>query len=329
MCGLAVDQSSRRSLFRCGAGNGAAVTRKGTSSTPKRVPTSTLADSESVRRLSSPSITSEASIALDEELTTAVFEHEHAVERALRVADRIAEQVANKSADPTIISAVDSVPQTGVTSEGSGVVAATGSSVLLHVYDVSHGAFIQLLNMMLANKSSPVKCGGIFHVGVEVYGKEWVFGYCKYGSGVSPMEPRTHPDHHFRETVEMPATGRTKSQLCAILRNLMEVYQGDSYNLFSNNCCHFADDLCRQMGSGPIPVWVYRLAGIGNIASGVVDNLSGRSGCLHLSRSLSSDNAFTSLAGPSMPQGDAPPPSPTIAVLPPSAAVGSLLRGTS
>jgi hypothetical protein len=215
------------------------------------------------------------------------------------------------------------------------LVEINGSPVRLHIYDVSQKSYIQWLNAVLAHRYSPVKCGGIFHVGVEVYGKEWIFGHCKYGTGVSAIEPCSHPDHHFRETVTLNETKFSKAEVGSILRDLMDNYQGESYNLFTRNCCHFADDFCQQVGSGPIPRWVYRLAGLGSAASYLVDNLSGeRTNFLHLSRSLSTAQKDASFrTGLTAPVGDfcpAPlPRSPTAAALPPSVAVGMLLRGTS
>lgn len=54
---------------------------------------------------------------------------------------------------------------------------AKGMPVLVHVYDVSQGPAIQHINQVFAHRSFPVKFGGVFHVGVEVNGLEWCYGF--------------------------------------------------------------------------------------------------------------------------------------------------------
>ncbi|CAJ1368939.1 unnamed protein product, partial [Effrenium voratum] len=88
--------------------------------------------------------------------------------------------------------------------------AAKGLPVLLHVYDVSQEESIQKLNKVLAHKHFPLKFGGVFHAGVEVNGLEWCFGFSASEThpGVCCVEPKSHPQHHYRQTVEMGYTRR-------------------------------------------------------------------------------------------------------------------------
>eukprot|EP00930_Biecheleria_cincta_P085412 TRINITY_DN74801_c0_g1_i1.p1 TRINITY_DN74801_c0_g1~~TRINITY_DN74801_c0_g1_i1.p1 ORF type:complete len:446 (-),score=102.46 TRINITY_DN74801_c0_g1_i1:14-1315(-) len=137
--------------------------------------------------------------------------------------------------------------------------------VRVHVYDVSQEESIQKINRILAHKSSPLKLGGVFHAGVEVNGLEWSFGFSASEThpGVSCVEPKTHPQHHYRQTVNMGKTKATAEDIADIIHNLLEEYPGDDYDLLRRNCCHFADDMCRRLGVGGIPSWVIRLARIG------------------------------------------------------------------
>lgn len=137
--------------------------------------------------------------------------------------------------------------------------------VRVHVYDVSQEESIQKINRILAHKSSPLKIGGVFHAGVEVNGLEWSFGFSASEShpGVSCVEPKTHPQHHYRQTVKMGKTKVSPEDIADIIAQMLEEYPGDDYDLLRRNCCHFADDFCRRLGVGGIPGWVIRLARIG------------------------------------------------------------------
>eukprot|EP00439_Symbiodinium_sp_Y106_P023552 s2722_g2.t2 len=125
-----------------------------------------------------------------------------------------------------------------------------GLPVFLHVYDVSQEEGIQKINRVLAHKHSPLKFGGVFHAGVEVNGLEWCFGYSgsETHPGVACVEPRGHPQHHYRQTVAMGYTRLSGEE---------------DYDLLRRNCCHFADDFARRLGVGGIPGWVMRLAKVG------------------------------------------------------------------
>jgi hypothetical protein len=160
-----------------------------------------------------------------------------------------------------------------------------GSPVLLHVYDVSEHAYVQWVNVMFAHRWSPLKFGGFFHVGVEVYGVEWTFGYCTTGAGVALNEPRKHPGHHFRETLPVGRTTLSRKDVETLMATLAGEYPGMSYSLLRKNCCHFAEDLIGRMGLGPIPAWVHRLASIGDQTAGVAETVLERAGIQHLSRS--------------------------------------------
>lgn len=50
---------------------------------------------------------------------------------------------------------------------------------------------------------------------------------------------------------------------------MREVWQGTGYDVLTRNCCHFSDELSRQLGVGPLPLWTMSLAGAGAAARGV------------------------------------------------------------
>lgn len=140
-----------------------------------------------------------------------------------------------------------------------------GHTVYIHVYDVSQEEGIQKLNKVLAHASSPLKFGGVFHAGVEVNGLEWSFAYQPHTTryGVECNHPKSHPQHHFRQTIKMGSTRCSDEEITTIMAQMVEEYPGNDYDLLRRNCCHFADDLCHRLGVGSIPSWIYRLARIG------------------------------------------------------------------
>eukprot|EP00929_Paragymnodinium_shiwhaense_P080503 TRINITY_DN41996_c0_g1_i1.p1 TRINITY_DN41996_c0_g1~~TRINITY_DN41996_c0_g1_i1.p1 ORF type:complete len:405 (+),score=76.84 TRINITY_DN41996_c0_g1_i1:171-1385(+) len=156
-------------------------------------------------------------------------------------------------------------------SKQSAGAAEAGLLVKIHIYDVSQEDGIRKLNRILAHKKSPIKLGGVFHAGVEVNGLEWSYGFSDMESrpGISCVEPTSHPQHRYRQTVTMRCTNIPPEDIADIISSLIEEYPGHDYDLLRRNCCHFADDFCKRLGVGSLPGWVYRLARIG----ATVDNL--------------------------------------------------------
>lgn len=141
-----------------------------------------------------------------------------------------------------------------------------GAPVLLHVYDLSEDWRVQNLNKVLAHKWSPMKLGGLFHAGVEVNGLEWSFGMhgadAGSATGVHCVPPRSHPAHHFRQTVSLGRSCLADESINCVLSDLVEEYTVDKYDVLRLNCCDFAEDMCERLGV-EFPTWVHRLAHIG------------------------------------------------------------------
>jgi len=140
--------------------------------------------------------------------------------------------------------------------------AQQGVEVYLNVYDVSHSDALHNVNDVLASTYSPVKFGGIFHVGVEIFNAEWNYGYSKRGSGVNWVVPRNDRQHRFKQQVRLPNSLLTPDQIDEVITRLHKDYCGTKYNVIENNCCHFAEDLCQRLGVGSIPAWVGRAGNI-------------------------------------------------------------------
>jgi hypothetical protein len=78
--------------------------------------------------------------------------------------------------------------------------------------------------------------------------------------------------HHFREVVFMPdntllaASDRClldQREVRQVCEDLKPMWPGSRYDLVHCNCCHFADELCKTLGMGPLPLWINRAAKIG------------------------------------------------------------------
>lgn len=153
----------------------------------------------------------------------------------------------------------------GAKANGSSVCSASASpgsggiDVELNIYDVTHGNVIHSINELFAHSMSPLKLGGVFHVGVKVMNIEWAYGWKGSGTGVLPGQPKSEQHHRFRETVHLAKTKLSEREIGVVIRRLAREYQGCDYSLIERNCCHFAEDLCHKLGVGSIPAWVHRL----------------------------------------------------------------------
>jgi len=133
------------------------------------------------------------------------------------------------------------------------------ATVLVHVYDVGDEEIIKKVNR-ISTVSDQVLIGGVFHAGVEVFGREWGFGATEdEGSGVCYMPPRCNRQHTYRATVIMSPTKLSESEVDTLTQRLAGEWLGSSYDLIHRNCCDFANALCEELGVGRIPGWIDRL----------------------------------------------------------------------
>eukprot|EP00930_Biecheleria_cincta_P053423 TRINITY_DN38925_c0_g1_i1.p1 TRINITY_DN38925_c0_g1~~TRINITY_DN38925_c0_g1_i1.p1 ORF type:complete len:272 (-),score=59.21 TRINITY_DN38925_c0_g1_i1:115-897(-) len=132
------------------------------------------------------------------------------------------------------------------------------ATVTLHIYDVTGSAAVREMNKLLLAVGT-----GAFHGGVEVYGKEWSYGYADEGSGVFCCTPMACEGHQYRESVVIGETAMSPQEVGQVLEQLMEAWPGNEYDLLRRNCVLFSDELCVQLGVGNIPRWVKNLAGAG------------------------------------------------------------------
>jgi len=139
--------------------------------------------------------------------------------------------------------------------------------VFLNIYDVTHDGAIQKINGIFAHSMSPMKLGGVFHVGIQVLDQEWAYGWTKTGSGITRGEPRCELQHRFRETVALSPTKLSSFEIEKVIQKLCLMYRGRDYHMIERNCCHFAEDFCQLLGVESLPAWVQRM---GQVCEGLM-----------------------------------------------------------
>eukprot|EP00927_Polykrikos_kofoidii_P081221 TRINITY_DN78428_c0_g1_i1.p1 TRINITY_DN78428_c0_g1~~TRINITY_DN78428_c0_g1_i1.p1 ORF type:complete len:307 (-),score=22.84 TRINITY_DN78428_c0_g1_i1:307-1164(-) len=165
------------------------------------------------------------------------------------------------STQKTVPSVVDPVI-TGATKRTSG----HGFPVLLHVYDLGPVSKILLNSWASHQKDSKL---GAFHCGVEVLGIEWSYqalSGCRGDgdsatTGITWHQPRSHPRHVFRETVELGTSPLHVSEISKLLDDLSKTWLARAYHFITHNCTDFAHHFCETLlAPNPFPPWVHGLA---------------------------------------------------------------------
>jgi len=114
----------------------------------------------------------------------------------------------------------------------------------LHIYEVAElsGGFHTLLTSFGT---------GAFHVGVEVYGKEW--SYCNdplpgSGTGLDVLNvPKNHPTHQYQETISLGATSLSPGEVKSLIKELELEWKAVDYNALRRNCVTFAEKFCSRL----------------------------------------------------------------------------------
>eukprot|EP00746_Dinoflagellata_sp_MGD_P012098 gnl/MRDRNA2_/MRDRNA2_125624_c0_seq1.p1 gnl/MRDRNA2_/MRDRNA2_125624_c0~~gnl/MRDRNA2_/MRDRNA2_125624_c0_seq1.p1 ORF type:complete len:390 (+),score=96.58 gnl/MRDRNA2_/MRDRNA2_125624_c0_seq1:84-1253(+) len=187
-------------------------------------------------------------------------------------------QDAEENSSTTALSQLDDYP---LSSQEDGVVR-------LNVYDLFES--VSSINSVLDESFGT----GAFHVGVEVYGVEYMYSgvteetaadkaWKMLGyeveikeedrapvSGVLWHLPRQHEVHVYKETIVMGKTQYSMFGVDRIVQELELEYTREAYSLIRNNCVHFANGMCMRLGVGEIPP---RLHGASSSISNGLDSM--------------------------------------------------------
>ena len=118
------------------------------------------------------------------------------------------------------------------------------------------------------NSGLPAVGLGIYHSGIEVFGRELSFGWADGGlTGVFEIPAKcatgVMPKTTLKESVVLGHMFRSAFEVDSIAQRLAAKYRGDAYDLVRCNCNHFASELSQALVGKPIPAYVNRTAHVG------------------------------------------------------------------
>ena len=132
----------------------------------------------------------------------------------------------------------------------------TSSTVRLNVYDLHQAnAFVEAMGF------------GLYHSGVEIDGREYVFGS---GQGIGDVPPRTAPNAVFRASIDMGSYDGGARGVARAIDDLRASFPNGGYDLVGKNCNHFSDALVFALLKKHIPAWVNRAALLGSCVACLV-----------------------------------------------------------
>jgi len=155
--------------------------------------------------------------------------------------------MGNVSSKEETESAVLSCPMKRRSSSGLGT-----TEVRVNIYHIAPPGVLDSLGL------------GLFHSGIEVYGKEWSYGgTSEDATGIFWLAPRTATPE-FKEAIKLGEITLSRSEVSKVLDEMRPMWRGLDYNLLNKNCNHFSETFAARLGL-EIPEWVNRAARLGDL----------------------------------------------------------------
>jgi hypothetical protein len=105
---------------------------------------------------------------------------------------------------------------------------------------------------------------GIYHVGIEMLGVEWSYGYCEEGCGIFAVEPGKCSLGPFKESVHLGRSQLDVDKIIKVLHELSLNWIGRDYDIANKNCVVFSSDLLNKiLPNGHLPSYAAAMTNIG------------------------------------------------------------------
>lgn len=138
--------------------------------------------------------------------------------------------------------------------EEASILDVSREPVILNIYD-----------MFWTNDYTGNLGVGVYHSGLEVYGREYAYGGHPFPfSGIFDISPREAGElgeqFKYKQSLHLGNTDFTEHEVEKILEQLGKEFRGDRYHLMNRNCNHFTGAFSQILTGRDVPAWVNRLA---------------------------------------------------------------------